>query len=113
MAPERMVVVTDSDQNPIWVVSSGAPEGMLRVRTLRSPDMGPNRVCPLWLKWEKGDRMQRVAVLPEEKGVYTFRVPSDVPIERARLAVSVEPTTAIPRDRPGGEVVYQGNWIQL
>jgi anti-sigma-K factor RskA len=113
MAPERMAVVTNPQQQPIWVVSSGSPEGTLRVRTLRSPGMGPERVCPLWLQWDDGKRMRRVAILPEERGVYTFRLPGGMPVARARLAVSVERADRVPEDRPRGRVVYQGDWIQL
>jgi anti-sigma-K factor RskA len=113
MAPERMAVVTDPEQQPIWVVSSGSPARTLRVRTLRSPGMGPDRVCPLWLQWDDGERMRRVAILPEEEGVYTFRLPRGMPVDRARLAVSVEPAEAVPQDRPRGKVVYEGDWVRL
>ena len=113
LAPERMAVVTDPDDNPLWVVSSGAPEGMIRVRTLRPPGMGPDRVCPLWLQWGNRDRARRVAVLPEKKGTHTYQVPGDMPLERARLAVSVEPAGAVPEKGPKGEVIYQGEWIRL
>ncbi|MFB6260195.1 MAG: anti-sigma factor domain-containing protein, partial [Thiohalorhabdaceae bacterium] len=113
LAPERMAVVTDPDDNPLWVVSSGAPEGMIRVRTLRSPEMGPDRVCPLWLQWDEGDRVHRVAILPEKKGTYTFRVPREMPLKRAQLAVSIEPADNIPEKGPAGRLVYQGDWIRL
>ncbi|MEF8793043.1 anti-sigma factor [Thiohalorhabdus sp.] len=113
LAPERMAVVTDAESKPLWVVSSGAPAGTIRVRTLGSPEMGPDRVCPLWLQWGNGDRTRRVAVLPEEKGTYTYRVPRDMPLERARLAVSVEPAGAVPEEGPTGEVIFQGDWIRL
>ena len=113
MAPERMAVVTNDQEQPIWVLSSGSPAGILRVRTLGSPDMGPNRVCPLWLQAGDGDRMRRVAILPDEKGVYTFRVPPDLSMDRARLAVSVEPAGRIPEDGPSGQMIYRGDWIKL
>lgn len=113
MTMDRMAVVTNPERQPIWVVSADPGKGMLRVRTLRSPGMGPERVCPLWLKWDDGRHMHRAAILPEKKGVYTFKVPRDMPLDRARLAVSVESSDRVPRDRPRGQVVYQGDWIEL
>ena len=113
MAADRMAVVTNPQNQPIWVVSADPGKGMVRVRTLRSPGMGPERVCPLWFKWDDGQQMRRIAILPERKGVYTFRVGSDMPMGKARLAVSVEPADQVPEDRPRGRVVYQGDWIRL
>ncbi|HKJ70984.1 MAG TPA: anti-sigma factor [Gammaproteobacteria bacterium] len=113
MTPERMVVVTNPSNDPVWVVSSGGRKGMVRVRTLRPSGMPAGRVCPLWLKWGKQGHMYRVAVLPERRGVYTFHVPRDMPMNKAHLMVSVESAGDVPTDGPRGKVVYTGSWIRL
>lgn len=113
--PERMVVVTDPESRPVWVISASREARMLRVRTLRSPGMGPERVCPLWLRWGDKGASRRVAILPEEQGVYTVKLGAELArrLPRSRVAVSVEPADAVPEDRPRGRVVYSGDWIRL
>ncbi len=113
--PERMVVVTDPQSRPVWVISAHSGAGMLRVRTLRSPGMAPERVCPLWLQWGDRGAARRVTILPEERGIRTVKLPPELMrrLPDSRVAVSVEPAEAVPRDHPRGKVVYRGDWIQL
>ncbi|MFA9461560.1 anti-sigma factor [Thiohalorhabdus sp. Cl-TMA] len=113
LAPERIAVISNARQEPVWVLSTGSPAGLLRVRTVQAPGMGPGRVCPLWLQWDGGKEVRRIAILPEEKGSSTFRIPENMPLDRARLAVSVEPAGDLPQEGPRGRLIYQGNWTRL
>ena len=114
-SPARMVVVSDGQSRPLWVISTPEEGRTVRVRTLRAPDMGPDRVCPLWLQWGEEGRTRRVGILPEEPGTHTLRLPRNLPagLERSRVAVSVEPANRTPADRPRGKLVFQGDWISL
>ena len=113
--PARMVVVSDAQSRPLWVISTPEEGRTLRVRTLRDPGMGPERVCPLWLQWGDGDRTRRVGVLPEEPGSHTLRLPADMqaPLAASRVAVSVEPAGRRLGAQPQGKLVFQGDWISL
>lgn len=113
-APARMVVVTDDRSRPVWVVSTPEQGRTVRVRTLRSPGMGPEKVCPLWLRGPQG-QTRLVGILPEERGAHTLELPREVPGPRAgsRVAVTVEKAARMPAARPAGKVVFEGEWIPL
>ncbi|MFA9461379.1 anti-sigma factor [Thiohalorhabdus sp. Cl-TMA] len=113
--PDRMVMVRNQESQPVWVVTADRDAGVLRVRTVRRPGMGPDRVCPLWLQWENGRVTRMVGVLPEKPGTHTLPLPEDMenPLPGSRVVVSVEPRSGMPLDKPRGKVVFRESWIRL
>jgi anti-sigma-K factor RskA len=114
-APAQMVVVSDTQSRPLWVISTPAEGRTVRVRTLRSPEMGPERVCPLWLRSGPRGETHLVGILPEERGTHTLELPRQVsgPMDRSRVAVTVEKADRMPAQRPTGKVMFEGSWIPL
>lgn len=113
--PERLAVVRFKESEPLWVLTSGADSGTIRVRTVRDASMGEGRVCPLWIKRQDTGEMRMVGILPEKPGRYTLKLPGGMErsLARTELMISVEPKGDMPRDRPTGEMMYRGEWITL
>ncbi len=113
--PERMAVVNSQDNGPLWVIAASRDSRTVRVRTVRNASMGPDQICPLWLRAEGAEKPRMVGVLPQEKGLYTLQLPREVSasLDRSELMVSVEAKGNMPTDRPRGQVMYRGDWIRL
>jgi len=113
--PERMAVVNSQGDGPLWVIAASRDSRTVRVRTVRNAHMGPDQICPLWLRAEGAEKPRMVGVLPQEEGIYTLELPRDVSgsLDRSELMVSIEAKADMPLDRPRGKLMYRGDWIHL
>lgn len=89
--PGRMAVVNSQGNGPLWVIAASKDSRTLQVRTVRSAHMGPEQICPLWLRTEDAEKPRMVGVLPQEEGIYTLQLPRDVSasLDRSELMVSI------------------------
>ena len=111
--PERLVLVTNKQSRPVWVISTTARADRLKVRTLRPVNLPASKVCKLWLVWKDG-ATRSVGILSDDVGEKVMRFPSDLQRDpaRAELVVTVE-DAGIQSTTPEGEMVFKGPWVEL
>lgn len=112
-SPERLVLVTNKQSQPVWVIRTTARADRLRIRTLRPVNLPASKVCRLWLVWKDG-ATRPVGVLADDVGEKVMRFPADMKRDpaRAELVVTVEDAGA-PSLTPQGEMVFKGPWVEL
>ncbi len=112
-APERIAFLTDSTDEPAWLVSAGPRSRTLRIKTLKPMSMPAGEVCVLWLVWKDGFN-QGVAVLPENTGEMKVPLPKAMKRDpnKAELVVTVE-TGDDAATNMQGKVMFKGPWTEL
>lgn len=112
-APERIAFVTDSTDEPAWLVSAPSRSRTLRIKTLKPMNMPAGEFCVLWLVWKDGFN-QGVAVLPDNTGEMTVRLPKAMKRDpnKAELVVTVE-TGDDAVTNMQGKVLFKGPWTEL
>ena len=112
-APERIAFVTDSTDEPVWLVSAPSRSRTLRIKTLKPMSMPAGEFCVLWLVWKDGFN-QGVAVLPDNTGEMTVRLPKTMKRDpnKAELVVTVE-TGDDAVTNMQGKVIFKGPWTEL
>jgi anti-sigma-K factor RskA len=112
--PERLVVVTGQGSQPVWVIKAMENQHMVKVKTMNPPDMGPDKVCVLWLMWKDGT-IASLGPLSETPGERMVKVPKGVvdrPMANAQVAVTVEKKGPdYPTMSP--QTVFRGDWVTL
>jgi len=111
--PERLVLVTNRQSQPVWVISTTASADRLRIRTLRPVNLPPGKVCRLWLVWKDG-ATRSIGALADDVGDKVMRFPPDLRRDpaRAELVVTVEDAGTV-SITPRGERVFRGPWVEL
>lgn len=111
--PQHLVMVSDKNSQPVWVVKAAARKKQLQIKTMKHLDMPPGKRCVLWLEWQDGYIMP-VGALSDDPGESRLPLPADMQRkpERASVAVSIEQGPQLP-PRPQGEIIFRGNWIEI
>lgn len=112
-APERMVLVTNKQAKPLWLISTRLDARKLTVKTLHSPGTGPRKACVLWLKWPNG-HVESLGELPEHYGQVNITLPRNMPYQadKAEITVSVETAGKI-HSQPHGRIIFNGHWSSI
>ena len=111
--PERFAFVTDTEDKPVWLVSSNPRSRNLRIKTLKPMNMPAGEVCVLWLVWNDGVA-KGVAVLPDNTGETSVALPKGMKRDpnKAKLVVTVE-TGDDAVTNMQGKVMFKGPWVEL
>jgi anti-sigma-K factor RskA len=105
-------VVSDEEEQPLWVIRASARARQLSMKVMRPVDMPPNSACELWLVTADGST-RSLGILPE-RGSRTVALPAVADAirgEAAQLAVSIEPAGGSPQGEPTGPIVYRGTLL--
>ena len=110
---QHVVFVTNTKAQPVWVVQARMKSHQFEVKTLIGTPMPKNKVCVLWLVWNDGVT-QPVGELADDVGKTMMKLPKDMTrnAEKAEIAVSVE-KAGDNRDKPRGEIIFKGPWVEL
>ena len=110
---ERFAFLNDTEDNPVWLVSSNPRSRDLRIKTLKPMSMPAGEVCVLWLVWQDGFA-QGVAVLPDNTGETSVALPRGIKRDpnKAKLVVTVE-TGDDAVTNMEGKVMFKGPWVEL
>ncbi len=110
---DRIDFVTDTEDQPVWLVSSTPRSRSLHIKTLKPMSMPAGEVCVLWLVWKDG-ATQGVAVLPDDTGETRVTLPRNMERDpaKAKLVVTVESGDDAVTNMEG-EVMFKGPWVEL
>jgi anti-sigma-K factor RskA len=111
--PERIAVVTDAADKPVWLVAATPKSRTLRIKTLKPMNMPAGEFCVLWLVREDGSN-QGVTVLPDNMGEMSVKLPKAMKRDpdKAELVVTVE-TGDDAVTNMQGKVMFKGPWSEL
>ena len=107
---DRMLVVTNPQSQPGWVVSSNQETRMLRVTAMEAPPLPEGRYCQLWMEDAQG-RLIPVGILPHD-GSREMATPSPV-LHNTLFKVSVEVEQGRPLRAPSPQVIFEGKMVDL
>lgn len=111
---EMMVVVNNKFAQPVWIIETSAKDEMMKVKTLRSVDMGPDKACALWLTWDDGMTMS-LGMLPEKTGMMEMKKPP-MPgrsLNKAKVVVSLEPMHNDDKSAINGPLLFSEKFISI
>ncbi len=107
---EHIIVVTNRQAKPLWVISTRHNIPRLTVKTLHSPRLDPGYTCVLWLTWRDG-HVQPLGALPERAGQTLIALPKGMVHnpDKAKVVISIE-TIGEKHTRPRGHIIFKGPW---
>ncbi|MDH5361615.1 MAG: anti-sigma factor [Gammaproteobacteria bacterium] len=111
---EMMVVVNNKFAQPVWIIETSAKDKMMKVKTLRNVDMGPDKACALWLTWDDGMTMS-LGMLPEKTGMMEMKKPP-MPgrsLDKAKVVVSLEPMHNDDKATINGPLIFSEKFISI
>jgi len=111
---EMMVVVNNSYAQPVWVIETSAKGKMMKVKTLREWDMGPDKTCALWLTWDDGMTMS-LGTLPDKSGMMEMEKPP-MPgrtLHNAKVVVSLEPMKSYDKKTIQGPLLFSERFVTI
>ncbi len=110
---ERMVVVTNQQAEPLWVISTQPNARKVMIKTMHGPGMGPDKACVLWLIWRDGT-IQNMGELPERSGQEIVAMPKGMKRrpDKAEVAISIE-TAGRKLDKPQGQIIFKSHWTTI
>lgn len=111
---EMMVVVNNKFAQPVWIIETSAKDKMMKVKTLRNVDMGPDKACALWLTWDDGMTMS-LGMLPEKTGMMEMKKPP-MPgrsLDKAKVVVSLEPMHDDNKAAIDGPLLFSEKFISI
>ena len=104
-----LVVISDQQTKPVWLVKADTSNNLLEVEALRVPPIANSQDYELWLLPSANSAPISMGLLPENG---TVRVPLDVGTQLANaagIAVSLEPAGGSTIGAPSGPVLYQSS----
>ena len=111
---QMMVVVNNKFAQPVWIIETSAKDKMVKVKTLRNVDMGPDKACALWLTWDDGMTMS-LGMLPEKAGMMEMMKPP-MPgrtLDKAKVVVSLEPMHSEDKNNINGPLLFSEKFISI
>lgn len=107
---DRMMVVTNAQSQPGWVVSSHAKAQALKVTALATSPLPSGRYCQLWMEDAQG-RLIPLGVMPHN-GSSDMATPSVV-LQNTLFKVSVEAVHSAPLHVPSTEIIFEGRMFDI
>lgn len=110
---QHVVFVMNQNAQPEWIVAAKTRSQRVLVQTITPPTLPQNKVCVLWLVWKDG-KSQSIGALPDKVGKTEIMLPKNITHnpETANVVVSVE-TKGGQWEKPAGEIVFNGPWVEL
>lgn len=115
-AAERLALIQDSEQQPLWVITVDEQSGRLSSIAVNAPAKDADRVFELWMLPEQGPPRSfgLLPVTDEGRGSTELSPALLALLSRAQgIAVSLEPTGGSPTGVPTGPVLYTAPVIGL
>jgi anti-sigma-K factor RskA len=112
--PGYVVMINDTAERPVWMVSTAADMGRLYVKNLKAMDMPKDVQCLLWLKPEGSEKLYAIGVLPDKGDDAVIKVDQKMrSLFPGTLLVSVEHMSTPVPDKPESPLAYEGKWMPL
>jgi anti-sigma-K factor RskA len=111
---QMMVVVNNKYAQPVWVIETSAKSKMMKIKTLRGWDMGPDKTCALWLTWDDGMTMS-LGTLPDKSGMMEMEKPP-MPgrtLHNAKVVISVEPMKSFDKKTIKGPLLFSDRFVTI
>ena len=112
-APAYVVMVSDADNKPMWMVSTSKDMTTLHVKSLEKMDVPEGSLCQLWLKPQGSDTLIAIGSLPDQGDTSTIRVAAELAgLMPGELIVTVEKANGTPT-APTSPALYFGQWLPV
>lgn len=105
--PQAIAVLSNSQQQGIWVIGINPAQNRLTVQTAVPPVLGPDHSLQLWLI-PPGGKPQSLGLL-DVSGNRRVDIAPLQPDALPVLAISLEPPGGSPTGQPTGPVLFSGN----
>jgi anti-sigma-K factor RskA len=113
-SPNYVVMIHNTNEQPVWMVSTSTDMGRLYVKNLKAMNMPKDVQCLLWVKSEHGGGLFPVGVLPDEGDDAVLEIDEKIRnMLPGKLLVSVEHSSNTPPDEPESPLAYEGTWMPL
>ncbi len=107
---DQVLMVTNNQAQVEWIVGTPGRNDMVHVKAVAPPNLPKGMVCRLWIEKPDGSLMP-VGVLPES-GMAKMKVPVQLEA-KSNFKVSIEHKDNMPKQKPAGKIVFQGNLIKI
>jgi anti-sigma-K factor RskA len=112
-SPGYVVMIHNTNEQPVWMVSTSTDMGKMYVKNLKSMDMPNDVQCLLWVRSEDGKQMP-LGVLPDKGDDAIIEVNENMRgMLPGKLLVSVEHSNIPMPDEPESPLTYEGTWMPL
>lgn len=112
-APGYVVLIKDSDQQPVWLISTAADMSEFYIKNLKPIEIPPGKNCLLWLKSRDSQQTYVLGVVPDH-GERVMKVAKNMrPMLPGQLFVSIEETDGKPPPEPTGPLMFRSEWMPL
>lgn len=106
VSPQAIAVLSNSQQQGIWVIGINPAQNRLTVQTAAAPNIGPDHSLQLWLI-PPGGKPQSLGLL-DVSGNRRVDLAPLKPDALPDLAISLEPPGGSPTGQPTGPVLFSG-----
>jgi anti-sigma-K factor RskA len=111
--PGYLVVIQDSTQQPVWLISAPADMSEFYIKNLKPVELPPGKRCLLWLKSSSSEQIYVLGVAPDH-GERIIKVDKNMrPMLPGPLMVSIEEMDGKPPAEPTGPPVFKSEWMPL
>jgi anti-sigma-K factor RskA len=112
-SPGYVVLIHNTNEQPVWMVSTSTDMGKMYVKNLKAMDMPNDVQCLLWVRSEDGKQMP-LGVLPDKGDDAVIEVDEKMrDMLPGKLLVSVEHSNIRMPDEPESPLTYEGTWMPL
>ncbi len=113
-SPGYVVMINDSAQKPVWMVSTSADMGKFYIKNLKAMDMPRDVQCLLWVRPEGSQKLYALGVLPDKGDDAVINVDKQMrALLPGELLVSVEHGKQPVPDTPESPLAYEGKWLPV
>jgi anti-sigma-K factor RskA len=108
--PDRVLVVSNSQERPAWVITKHQGHDYLRVSALENTPLPQGRYCLLWMEDNRG-RVIPVGILPH-RGTQQLSLPESIEAT-TNFKVSIESGGDAEIKQPSSDVIYEGRMRRI
>ena len=113
--PDYVLVLNDTQANPVWTVSTNQAMDQFQVRNLKPMPMPENKGCVLWLQPKGADTMYALGRLPDDGSSVQLAIKAQLKqmLENGKLMVTIENMDEPTHDKPSGNIESAGRLVPL